>query len=120
MALSCIAFDPLMFGENFCWRCGKYQYGSSWDTSMIKTIIESGQLGIFFLFRLWYDAIITIINRLLKRENIFQPHRSHLYQYSAEMRCSHVLVAVIYAVLSWESTPLSFIRQSREVVVLFQ
>jgi hypothetical protein len=71
MALSCIAFDPLMFGENFCWRCGKYQYGSSWDTSMIKTIIESGQLGIFFLFRLWYDVLLLSLTVIVKERKYF-------------------------------------------------
>ncbi|MFV5688885.1 hypothetical protein ACM55M_09710 [Flavobacterium sp. ZT3R25] len=53
--------------------------------------------GIFFSVY-GIDAIITIINRLLKKENIFQPHRSHLYQYLAnEMGYSHVLVAFVYA-----------------------
>jgi hypothetical protein len=38
---------------------------------------------------------------LIKKENIFQPHRSHLYQYLAnEMGYSHVFfVAIVYAVL---------------------
>jgi UDP-N-acetylmuramyl pentapeptide phosphotransferase/UDP-N-acetylglucosamine-1-phosphate transferase len=66
---------------------------------MIKTIIDSGQLGYILFFCVYgIDAIITIINRLIKKENIFQPHRSHLYQYLAnEMGYSHILVAFIYA-----------------------
>ncbi len=66
---------------------------------MIKTIIDSGQFGYILFFSVYgIDAIITIINRLLKKENIFQPHRSHLYQYLAnEMGYSHILVAFIYA-----------------------
>jgi UDP-N-acetylmuramyl pentapeptide phosphotransferase/UDP-N-acetylglucosamine-1-phosphate transferase len=66
---------------------------------MIKTIIDSGQLGYILFFSVYgIDAIITIINRLIKKENIFQPHRSHLYQYFAnEMGYSHVLVAFVYA-----------------------
>lgn len=68
---------------------------------LIKTIIESGQLAFIMFFAVYgIDAAITILNRLKKRENIFQPHRSHLYQYLAnEMGLSHVLVACIYAVL---------------------
>jgi hypothetical protein len=55
---------------------------------MIKTIIESGQLAYILSFPFMVsDAIITIISRLLKRENIFQPHRSHLYQYLSQMKC---------------------------------
>jgi hypothetical protein len=58
---------------------------------MIKTILDSGQLGYILSFCLWIDAVVTIINRLIKKENIFQPHRSHLYQYLAnEMGYSHV------------------------------
>jgi hypothetical protein len=58
---------------------------------MIKTILDSGQLGYILFFSVYgIDAVVTIINRLMK-ENIFQPHRSHLYQYLAnEMGYSHV------------------------------
>jgi UDP-N-acetylmuramyl pentapeptide phosphotransferase/UDP-N-acetylglucosamine-1-phosphate transferase len=46
------------------------------------------------------DSVITIIERLLRRENIFEAHRSHLYQYLAnEMKVPHVVVSMIYAVL---------------------
>jgi hypothetical protein len=49
---------------------------------MIKTILDSGQLGYLFFSVYGIDAVVTIINRLIKKENIFQPHRSHLYQSS--------------------------------------
>ena len=66
---------------------------------MMKTIVNSRQLGYILFFSVYgIDAIITIVNRLLKKENIFQPHRSHLYQYLAnEMGYSHILVALVYA-----------------------
>jgi hypothetical protein len=49
---------------------------------MIKTILDSGQLGYILFFSVYgIDAVVTIINRLIKKEKIFQPHRSHLYQY---------------------------------------
>ena len=68
---------------------------------MIKTIMVSGQLGYILFFSVYgIDAIITILVRLRKRENIFEAHRSHLYQYLAnEWGYSHVLISVIYAVL---------------------
>jgi hypothetical protein len=61
---------------------------------MIKTILDSGQLGYILFFSVYgIDAVVTIINRLIKKENIFQPHRSHLYQYLAnEMGYSHVFL----------------------------
>lgn len=46
------------------------------------------------------DAVLTILQRLVKRENIFKAHRSHLYQFLAnEKSIPHVAVAFIYALL---------------------
>ncbi|URD51586.1 glycosyltransferase family 4 protein [Chroococcidiopsis sp. CCNUC1] len=42
------------------------------------------------------DAIYTILRRLLKRENIFQAHRSHLYQRLQQSGWSHGRVAATY------------------------
>lgn len=43
------------------------------------------------------DTITTIIFRLIRKENIFKAHRSHLYQYLAnEKHLSHLTVSVIY------------------------
>ncbi|WP_044239987.1 UDP-GlcNAc--UDP-phosphate GlcNAc-1-phosphate transferase [Flexithrix dorotheae] len=43
------------------------------------------------------DSIITIAQRLLRRENIFKAHRSHFYQYLAnEMGIPHLQVAGMY------------------------
>ena len=68
---------------------------------MIKTIIETQQLGFILFFSVYgIDAVITIINRLTKRENIFQAHRSHLYQYLAnEKGLPQVLIAISYALI---------------------
>lgn len=44
------------------------------------------------------DAILTIIQRLYGKENIFKPHRKHLYQLLAnECKIPHVIVSGIYA-----------------------
>lgn len=46
------------------------------------------------------DSIITIIQRLLKKENIFEAHRSHLYQILAnEQKIDHRIIAMTYAFL---------------------
>ncbi len=42
------------------------------------------------------DAIYTLICRLIKRENIFQAHRSHLYQRLQQSGLTHGIVASIY------------------------
>ena len=55
---------------------------------------------IVFLGVYGVDAVCTIIHRLIRRENIFQAHRSHLYQYLAnEMVWPQLQVAGVYALL---------------------
>ena len=46
------------------------------------------------------DSVITICFRLLRRENIFKAHRSHLYQYlSNELKWPHRAVSLLYGFL---------------------
>ncbi len=42
------------------------------------------------------DTVYTIIRRLLRKENIFQAHRSHLYQRLQQAGWSHQQVAIAY------------------------
>lgn len=104
MALSCVVFGLFNVrkkAKTFAGDVGSISMALFLGYFMIKTIIDSGQLGYILFFSVYgIDAIITIINRLLKKENIFQPHRSHLYQYLAnEMGYSHVAVSIFYAIL---------------------
>ena len=102
MGLSCLAFGIFNVrkkAKTFAGDVGSISMALFLGYFMIKTIIDSGQLGYILFFSIYgIDAVITIITRLLRKENIFQPHRSHLYQYLAnEMGYSHILVAFIYA-----------------------
>lgn len=62
-------------------------------------IIASGRWEFILFFCVYgLDSVITIIQRLVKKENIFKAHRSHLYQYLAnEFMWPHILVAFIYS-----------------------
>lgn len=42
------------------------------------------------------DAIYTLVRRLLRRENIFQAHRSHIYQRLQQSGWTHAQVAATY------------------------
>lgn len=102
MGLSCMVFgffNVRRKAKTFAGDVGSISMALFLGYFMIKTIIDSGQLGYILFFSVYgIDAIITIMNRLIKKENIFEAHRSHLYQYLAnEMGCSHILVAFIYA-----------------------
>jgi len=43
------------------------------------------------------DAVVTILFRIKRKENIFKPHRTHLYQYLCnELGFSHLTVSLLY------------------------
>lgn len=66
---------------------------------MIELILHSGRFYYVLLFAVYgLDSVFTIIFRLIRGENIFKAHRSHLYQLlSNELKWPHVQVAVSYA-----------------------
>jgi UDP-N-acetylmuramyl pentapeptide phosphotransferase/UDP-N-acetylglucosamine-1-phosphate transferase len=102
MGLSCFVFGLFNVrkkAKTFAGDVGSISIALFLGYFMIKTILETGQLGYILFFSVYgIDAVITIFVRLKNKENIFQPHRSHLYQYMAnEMGWSHVLVSFIYA-----------------------
>jgi UDP-N-acetylmuramyl pentapeptide phosphotransferase/UDP-N-acetylglucosamine-1-phosphate transferase len=102
MGMSCCAFGIFNVrkkAKTFAGDVGSISMALFLGYFMIKTILDSGEIGyLLFLSVYGIDAIITIFTRIKKKENIFQPHRSHLYQYLAnELGYSHILVSVIYA-----------------------
>jgi UDP-N-acetylmuramyl pentapeptide phosphotransferase/UDP-N-acetylglucosamine-1-phosphate transferase len=68
---------------------------------MIKAIFITQNPFYLFFFSLYgVDAGFTILIRLYKRENIFKPHRTHLYQYLAnEKGYSHLTISFSYALV---------------------
>jgi UDP-N-acetylmuramyl pentapeptide phosphotransferase/UDP-N-acetylglucosamine-1-phosphate transferase len=65
-----------------------------------KLMVQTQEIKWIFLLGIYgIDSIITILYRLKRKENIFKPHRTHLYQYLAnEKGMSHISVSIIYAV----------------------
>jgi UDP-N-acetylmuramyl pentapeptide phosphotransferase/UDP-N-acetylglucosamine-1-phosphate transferase len=66
---------------------------------MISLMLKTGVI-VYILFFVIYgiDTVITIIFRLLKKENIFKAHRTHLYQFlSNELGWPHLAVSATYA-----------------------
>jgi len=54
---------------------------------------------VLFFWVYGIDSVVTILHRLLKHENIFKPHRTHLYQYLCnELRWPHRGVAGLYGI----------------------
>ncbi|WP_281324264.1 glycosyltransferase family 4 protein [Flavobacterium sp. IMCC34518] len=102
MELSCCAFGIFNVrkkAKTFAGDVGSISMALFLGFFMIKTILVSGQVGyLLFLSVYGIDAVITIFTRIKKKENILEPHRSHLYQYLAnELGYSHILVSFMYA-----------------------
>ncbi|WP_281637383.1 UDP-GlcNAc--UDP-phosphate GlcNAc-1-phosphate transferase [Flavobacterium marginilacus] len=102
MALSCFVFgffNVRKKARTFAGDVGSISMALFLGYFMLKTVLDSGQIGyVLFLSVYGIDAMITIFIRLKKKENIFQPHRSHLYQYLAnELEYSHITVSILYS-----------------------
>jgi UDP-N-acetylmuramyl pentapeptide phosphotransferase/UDP-N-acetylglucosamine-1-phosphate transferase len=55
---------------------------------------------IIFLAVYGVDSVLTIIHRIIRRENIFEAHRKHAYQVMAnELKIPHIRVAALYMIL---------------------
>lgn len=68
---------------------------------VLKLISESQQVG-FVLFLTLYgiDTIFTIVQRILKKENIFEAHRLHLFQVAvSKTGMSHLRMSGIYMLI---------------------
>ena len=65
---------------------------------LISLIIQSGELKYISLLLIYgLDTVTTIIFRLIRRENIFEAHRSHFYQYLANVNgWPHLRVSILY------------------------
>lgn len=77
--------------------------GSTVLGAMVAIALLRGSTGstqawsaLVITFPLLADAIYTLFRRLLRQENIFQAHRSHLYQRLQQSGWSHRTVAGVY------------------------
>jgi UDP-N-acetylmuramyl pentapeptide phosphotransferase/UDP-N-acetylglucosamine-1-phosphate transferase len=57
-------------------------------------------VAVFVMWPFIFDTAYTIVRRLRNRENVFQPHRSHLYQRLAIAGWSHRAVSGLYGALA--------------------
>lgn len=70
----------------------------------LGALILQSEQPIYFLFLTVYglDSVWTILRRLYLGENIFQAHRSHLYQFLAnEAGVNKLIVSASYALIQF-------------------
>jgi len=104
MGLACIVFaffNVRKKAKTFAGDVGSVSMALFLGYFMIKIIFETQEPAYILFFSVYgIDAVITILYRIKNKENIFQPHRSHLYQYLGnELKWPHVAVSVTYAVI---------------------
>ena len=102
MGLACVVFGFFNIrkkAKTFAGDVGSVAMAVFLGYMMLKAIFGLNNVAYILLFSVYgIDAAVTILYRLKNKENIFQPHRSHLYQYLAnEMRWSHLKVSFLYA-----------------------
>ncbi len=104
MGLSCVVFaifNVRKKAKAFAGDVGSIAMAIFLGYFLIKTLMDSGNIGYILLFAVYsIDAIITILLRIKKKERVLDPHRTHLYQYLAnEMKIPHIVVSLSYAII---------------------
>ncbi len=82
--------------------------GSAFLGLVLATLAVAGaevdpRLGVAGVLVVWpfvFDASFTFIRRALRHENVFEAHRSHLYQRLVILGRSHRSVTVLYSILA--------------------
>lgn len=102
--VACMVFLYFNFRKKA--RCFAGDVGSVtialWIVMLLVQLILSTHNWTYILFLAVYgtDSVITIIHRIILKQNVFQPHRLHLYQIMVnEKRFPHLVVSLTYAIL---------------------
>ncbi|MBB6372542.1 MraY family glycosyltransferase [Chryseobacterium shigense] len=101
--LSCLVF--LFFNFRKKAKCFAGDVGSMgigfWVIGLIALLImRTGEYKYILLLSIYgMEVVLTIIERILLKENIFEAHRRHLYQlFANERKVSHLVISSVYAV----------------------
>lgn len=106
-----VAFSSLGFlGHN--WSPARIFMGDvgsaflGYSFAVLSLVAAKIQVDLFFWGGLlvWpfiFDTIFTFVRRLVHRENVFQAHRSHLYQRLVICNISHQRVSILYIILAF-------------------
>ena len=117
VALAITATSLGFLGHN--WSPAKIFMGDVGSTFLgysfaVLPLISSDQsgdallIGTLLMWTIIMDAGVTFIGRLLKRETVFAPHRSHLYQRLVIAGYKHETVSTLYIVLTLLAGLLSY------------
>lgn len=102
--LSVLVFNFFNFRKNarcFAGDTGAVSIAFILVFALGRLILKTGDFTYVVLLAVYgVDSILTIIHRLLVHENIFKPHRKHIYQLLVnELKLPHIGIATFYAAL---------------------
>jgi len=88
-------------GKLFMGDVGSTFLGFAFATiSIIASLYDNAHTSLLviplLLFHFIYDTFFTFLRRLFKGENVFQAHRTHLYQLFNRMGYPHITVTLFY------------------------
>ena len=88
-------------GKLFMGDVGSTFLGFSFATiSIVASLYDNSHTSLLVMpmlfFHFIYDTFFTFLRRLLKGENVFQAHRTHLYQLFNRLGFKHLVVTLFY------------------------
>jgi UDP-N-acetylmuramyl pentapeptide phosphotransferase/UDP-N-acetylglucosamine-1-phosphate transferase len=89
-----------------------------WITFLLLKLVLVTNNWVYILFLAVYgvDSVLTIVHRLVLKQNIFKAHRLHVYQLLAnEHKISHLIIATGYALV--QALIIAFIILNRDFSV---
>ncbi|KFF13393.1 UDP-GlcNAc:UDP-phosphate GlcNAc-1-phosphate transferase [Chryseobacterium soli] len=102
--LACLVF--LFFNFRKKAKCFAGDVGSMgigfWIIGLVTLLImRTGEYKFILLLAIYgMEVVLTIIERIILKENIFEAHRRHLYQlFANEKKASHLVISSVYAIV---------------------
>lgn len=102
LAMSVVVFlVPNVCGKCFCGDVGSIGLSYILLFLLARLVVATGDASwLLFISVYATDGILTIVRRLFLRENIFRPHRRHIYQHLVDVCNIHPLIVSLgYAFL---------------------
>ncbi len=92
-------------GKLFMGDVGSTFLGFTFATlAIISSLYDNAHTSLLviplLLFHFIYDTFFTFLRRLLAKENVFQAHRTHLYQLFNRLGYSHTVVTLFYCAVA--------------------
>jgi len=105
--------SKLFMGDSGSLFIGSYLLSLTYSASSF-----GGSLKIILLcFPLLIDSTICLIRRLINKQNIFRPHKLHLYQRLVSNGLSHSLVSLIYILMIFLLSILYFFTNLKYMAI---